>query len=78
MADFYVYDNSEANYTTIHRATCPNCRDGKGKAGSEVGPGDQFIAANTYAEARQRAKALHRREVNDCGGCKPASESQAA
>jgi hypothetical protein len=72
MAEFYVYDNSKSDHATIHRPSCRHCRDGKGKAGSEVGRRDQFIAANTYAEARQRAEALHPGAVRDCKVCKPA------
>ena len=71
MSDFYVYDNSQANYSCIHRRDCQHCNDGTGKLGHAVGLQDQFIAATNYAEAEMRAKALGRREWSSCKDCKP-------
>lgn len=73
MPEFYVYDNSQADYSLIHRRECRHCNDGKGKSGLEVGPGDQFIPARSFAEAEARARALGRREWRPCEVCKPSS-----
>ena len=66
----YLYDNSVAGYSKIHRADCTHCRNGVGPSGAPVGPGEQFIRASSADEARLRAEALGRKPTY-CKVCLP-------
>lgn len=70
---YWVFDNKNHKYATVHRAACVFCDHGRGlhrrgtrsAAASWLGPFDAF------AEAMAAAKATRRKTVGRCKVCVP-------
>jgi len=69
---FWVYENWTNECTTVHRASCSHCNDGRGvHAGASTKNGEWYGPFGSAAEAQARAERTKRRDIRRCGHCAP-------
>jgi hypothetical protein len=69
--DYYVYNNWRRNRGRVHRADCPHCNHGKGKAEKTYGTNDEWRGPFRREDAFRDAESLKRREMKACDICQP-------
>ena len=80
MTSFFLYEDRPTNKITIHKATCGDCQNGKGKNEETAtrrgelhfwhGPAASYVAAQAWAR-RLPFAAKPRVKITDCGHCHP-------
>lgn len=69
---FWVYENWTHEKATVHRGSCPFCKNGRGlHPGSSTANGDWLGPFATAADAWTRAEKTRRRDIRRCGACSP-------
>ena len=68
---YYVYNNWRRDRGRVHRADCPHCNNGHGKAGSSHGANDEFRGPFSREAAYDDAAKLERKDMMPCAVCNP-------
>ena len=67
MFEYYVHFNSLYKHTTLHKAACVHCNDGRGYGASTwIGA---WHAAKSFDEAYEFAKSLAPERISCCSIC---------
>lgn len=64
---YWVFEDYPTNRARVHRASCGNCNDGRGKFGIECSPNCRWIGPYcSVAKAYEVAKSLNRNDTALC------------